>query len=237
MKEKQPYIVEETGDFAVVFKPPQMHCVPLKQKTNESLQEWYTAVFPGIEKYGGAPVHRLDFDTHGLALFAKNKESLAFFQSLQEKGEFVKEYGAICCKTAKKLSGFPPEPVFAERPFVIESFFRPFGPGRKQVRPVTDGKYREIAKDRGSYYRTEVSRAEDNVFVLKIKRGFRHQIRCHLCWAGFPILNDPIYGTAPQEKAFLALRAQALFFADPKSGLKRESRIASIENIPFFVQK
>ena len=239
----QPYILEETGDFSVIFKPPRMHCVSLKQKTGESLEEWYTQSFPEAIEYGGALVHRLDFETHGLVLFAKNKKSLEHFHALQESGDFIKEYGAVCIKrvcskSVNKLPGFPPPPpVFAGSPFVIESFFRPFGPGRKQVRPKIDEKHKEFAKDRGDYYRTEVISAKDNFFTLKIKRGFRHQIRCHLSWIGFPIQNDPLYGTTPEppEKGFLALRAQALFFTDPKSGLKREYRIASLESEPFFV--
>ena len=246
---RQPYILEETGDFAVVFKPPRMHCVTgkqvcHKQKTDESLEEWYMRSFPEILEHGGALVHRLDFETQGLVLFAKNKESFEYFHSLQEGGGFIKEYSAVCLKNVcsksdNKFPGYPSPPVFTGPPFVIESFFRPFGPGRKQVRPAIDEKYKEIAKDRDDYYKTEVISAKENIFTLRIKRGFRHQIRCHLSWIGFPIQNDPLYGTNPAlpETGFLALRAQALFFTDPQSRLKREYRITSLENTPFFVSQ
>jgi 23S rRNA-/tRNA-specific pseudouridylate synthase len=69
---------------------------------------------------------------------------------------------------------------------------------------------------------------KDNSITVRIKRGFRHQIRCHLSWIGYPILNDPLYGSQPfQADDFLALCAQALFFIDPDSGLEREYRITS----------
>jgi 23S rRNA pseudouridine1911/1915/1917 synthase len=202
-----------------------MHSTPLKQKEGGSLQEWYPD--------GSAElIHRLDFETHGLVLFAKNAGSLEFFKDLQDKGGFVKEYSAVCGNGAGSLpAGFPPPPVLSgeepspEKPLVITSYFRPFGPGRKEVRPVfEDGKkQREIAKDNGGFYRTEIISKRENIFIARIKRGFRHQIRCHLCWIGFPIAGDPLYNPKAAEPGqTLALRAHALFFTDPSSGAKRE---------------
>ena len=228
--ETLPYILEETDDFAVVYKPPKMHCVPNKQKKGGSLVELYASL--------GGLMHRLDFETHGLVLFAKNKKSFEFFDFQQTDGAFIKEYSAACVNADNALPGFPPPPFLPdlqpspEKPLSIESFFRPFGPGRKQVRPVIDDskKYWEIAKDQGACYRTEITGISGNVFTVRIRRGFRHQIRCHLCWAGFPILNDPLYSLPVKdeplpEAGILALRAQALFFTDPSSGEKREYRI------------
>ena len=241
MENNAPYILEETGDFAVVFKPPKMHSAPLKQKSGDTLLEWYTAHFPPVVDL----LHRLDFETHGLVLLAKNQKSFEFFKSLQEGGEFVKEYSAVCTSSVPNAAGegFPPSPPFAnsapspEKPLVIESYFRPFGPGRKQVRPVTeDGKkHRELAKDRGGFYRTEIISISGNVFTVRIRRGFRHQIRAHLCWIGRPILNDLLYGeqrTENSSQGILALCAHALFFTDPSNGRRREYRIT-----PMFDSK
>jgi 23S rRNA pseudouridine1911/1915/1917 synthase len=240
METNAPYIIEETNDFAVVFKPSKMHSVPLKQKTGGSLFEWYAAHSPSVYDL----VHRLDFETHGLVLFAKNLESYKFFKSLQDGGEFVKEYSALCASSAPQENpgpGFPPSPILSadgpslEKPLIIMSFFRPFGPGRQQVRPVTDGKRRgELARDNGGFYRTEITGINGNVFNLRIKRGFRHQIRCHLCWIGHPIQNDPLYSQQANERSDasialdtgrLALRAHALFFTDPSNGRRCGYRI------------
>ena len=290
MKETElPYILEETGDFAVVYKPPRMHCAPLVKKTDrplpvnkldrspaerktdrpslteprhneETLLDWYASFFPpvlsiagGREGEGGL-MHRLDYETRGLVLFAKNQEAFGVFQSGQLFGDFVKEYSALCEKSESSLPGFPPlvsagfppltsagfapDELSPDKPFVIESYFRPFGPGRKQVRPViTAGKkIRKPAGDRGNFYRTEIVSVRGDFFTLRIKRGFRHQLRCHLSWIGFPIKNDPLYGTdrsLSPERGFLALCAQALFFHDPRTGQKREFRIAALENFPL----
>jgi 23S rRNA pseudouridine1911/1915/1917 synthase len=236
-----PYILEETDNFAVVYKPPKMHCAPsgVKSRKDGTLFGWYSEQSQCFDI-----MHRLDFETHGLVLFAKNKKSYDTFKVSQDNGEFVKEYSAVCKKAdvASQLTGFPeyvnkiqppPFEIPFETPFVIESYFRPFGPGRKLVRPVIeDGKkHRETAKDRGGFYKTEITAIDGDIFTARIKRGFRHQIRCHLCWIGFPIQNDPLYsspdGEAVLPAAALALRAYALFFSDPVSGKRRECRISA----------
>jgi len=237
-----PYIIEETNDFAVVYKPPKMHSALLKQKNGDTLFEWYSAQSSPVFDL----VHRLDFETHGLVLFAKTEKSFEFFKALQDRGEFIKEYSAVCakggCADSVLAKGFPSSPVLdrffkpsPEKPLIIESYFRPYGPGRRLVRPViNDGKkHKEVAADRSGFYKTEITTIDGNVFTVRIRRGFRHQIRCHLCWIGFPILNDPLYAyaEAPLEpdqnlaQKTLALKAHALFFTDPSSGKQREYRI------------
>jgi 23S rRNA pseudouridine1911/1915/1917 synthase len=240
-----PTILDETDDFAVVFKPPRMHSVPLK-KGGDTLLDWYAGVFPpvmdlsGRKEGDGGLLHRLDFETQGLALFAKNQNALDSFQAQQEQGNFIKEYSAIVQKNISMDSSFPPPPFPAsslQKGSVIESYFRPFGPGRKEVRPLTDAviqgrkaAFKEIAKDQGGYYRTEIVNVIDNehyVLSLRLRRGFRHQIRCHLAWTGCPVQNDPVYGTKPPD-GFLSLRSHALLFTDPHTGKPREYHIEPV---------
>jgi len=235
-----PVICHETEDFAVVFKPPRMHTAPIGQDAplkrdgdeNGSLLDWYAKLFPpvmelsGKKEIEGGLIHRLDFETQGLVLFAKNRHALENILLQQKQGKFIKEYGAVCLKSEPKPDSAQFD-VSAVPPLIIESYFRPYGPGRKQVRPVTKEKLKgkEIAKDGGAYYKTEIIGIEKKEndgqevlyhFTVRLKRGFRHQIRCHLAWAGFPVLNDPLYGSG-DVNGFLALRATALFFDDPKN--------------------
>jgi 23S rRNA pseudouridine1911/1915/1917 synthase len=253
---ESPRLVAETEDFAVVYKPPRIHCVPLRPAEGGTLLEWYARLFPpvlelrGRKALEGGILHRLDYETRGLVLFAKNQSALEILAAQQEEGRFLKEYGALTIQARTRFSprAFPPPPSFSGRtPCSIGSYFRPYGPGRKMVRPRTELKKggKETAGDRGEVYVTEIVamtelREGRRHFTLRIKRGFRHQIRCHLAWLGYPILGDPLYGAGdaaggadpavpgfPPE-GFLALRAQGLFFSDPRDGTPREYRIPSL---------
>jgi 23S rRNA pseudouridine1911/1915/1917 synthase len=268
-----PFILKETEGYAVVYKPPLMHSAPLDSNldsnpgtTSDTLLGWYAGYYPGVlelegkKAIEGGLLHRLDFETEGLVLFAKTGQSLESFNAQQGAGQFVKEYDAIACGVdpdGPALPGFPPPPVkrgsAPEKGSRIESFFRPWGPGRKAVRPITgEKKGKDIARDSGAYYSTEILSAENLSgfkpgvtfgsgdpppffkFRLRIRRGFRHQIRCHLAWIGQPILNDTLYGglnsTLPgspaQEKSPLALRAEAFSFYDPDTGERMYFRIS-----------
>ncbi|HCC38312.1 MAG TPA: RNA pseudouridine synthase [Treponema sp.] len=246
---EKPYIAEETEDFAVVFKPHRMHCAPLAKPDGNTLLEWYGNLSPGVfsisgKKRGeGGLLHRLDFETEGLVLFAKNQSAFDSLRSVQNEGLFIKEYSARCFKSPPPHSGFPPPPELPDdfSQAVIESFFRPFGPGRKEVRPVTEAvrKKKEIAACRGLFYRTgihSVTRSDKRgqndcaqyLFTVKINQGFRHQIRCHLAWIGYPISGDSLYGNGETNGEYLALRSHGISFIDPH-GQRREYRIKPLE--------
>ncbi|MCL2196645.1 MAG: pseudouridine synthase [Treponema sp.] len=251
----KPYVVQETDNYAVVFKPAKMHSESLTKEFSQRRrgakdaegEESAAAISDWYLKYSGFNeniklMHRLDYETNGLVLFAKNEKSFNFFKELQDRGEFIKEYSAICEPTGsnKTDDGFPDNNLafsaplrLCENSFVINSYFRPYGKGRKLVRPVIeDGKkHKEVAKDNGGFYKTDIININNNIFTVQIKRGFRHQIRCHLCWIGYPIINDPLYPQCIdlQPADLLALRSHALFFADPGNGKKLECCITPLQ--------
>ena len=89
--------------------------------------------------------------------------------------------------------------------------------------------------DRGYPYKTNILEASSSgktrCFRIRIVRGFRHQIRCHLSWLGYPILNDGLYGGLPEVDGTdqaLALKAQGLFLRDPFSGEDRQYQLPPI---------
>jgi 23S rRNA pseudouridine1911/1915/1917 synthase len=147
----EPGIIEASSGYLAVYKPPGMHCAPL-QRGAETLIDWCAARFREVLDLGGRRagagglLHRLDYETGGLVLVARDRR---FFEALllqQEEGLFVKEYGALSAGPGAGLPGFPPRPG-GEGGFV-ESGFRPYGPGRKAVRPAFPPA-RELALDRG----------------------------------------------------------------------------------------
>ena len=245
-----PQILAAEKDFLIVYKPPRMHSAPhiaphsapLSDTHGDTLLDWCYGLFPGIAALPGRRpgegglLHRLDYETQGLMLLARTVKGMESLLVRQERGMILKEYSALTAESSGNLPGFPPQKpelphgVFngkdaAGLPFQIKSAFRPYGPGRKEVRPVVDGqkKSKEAAFDSGGPYITEIleARSAGELFVslsLRIFRGFRHQVRNHLAWIGRPVLNDALYGGLSCGKGLLGLRAFSLAFNDPSSG-------------------
>jgi 23S rRNA pseudouridine1911/1915/1917 synthase len=279
---QEPGILAETRSYLVVYKSPLIHSVPLKKKQEgpsglkpgegeRTLLDWCVGLYPELRELRGRGgeeggiLHRLDYETRGLVLFARTPEALEDLSRQQEEGLFIKEYQALSAgkPPGPSLPGFPlPPEGFGEeilrRPFgtfwegggprFVESPFRPYGPGRRAVRPLAQDApagrgRREYTLDRGRPYRTEIWGWEDagicRRFFLGIARGFRHQIRCHLSWIGFPLLNDRLYGgrTGPlpgSGDCFLALRAEGISFRDPLSRERREYRLSPGDDLSDF---
>ena len=242
-----PQILVVERDFLLLYKPPRMHSVSLarpegkqsligdtthkhginERTINESLVDWCIREFPELAQLSGRRVgeggllHRLDYETQGLLLFARTQPVMESFLYQQKEGKMIKDYSALTGKCKTILPGFPEEKPELPPGFFsdvgwkgnvqIKSAFRPYGPGRKAVRPVLGEQYiTEIIERR-------LSVSEFDSFHLRIFRGFRHQIRNHLAWMGHPILNDALYGGPSYGKGFLGLRAYSLTFTDPSS--------------------
>jgi 23S rRNA pseudouridine1911/1915/1917 synthase len=248
---KEPWIAAETEGFLVVYKPPLLHSAPLGAGDGDSLLGWCAERYPevltprGLLPREGGLLHRLDYGTWGLVLLARTQDALEALQRQQKQGTFIKEYGVLTDSAPRALlPGFPlPGPAAgpsATPPFAIESGFRPYGPGRKAVRPVAakagpPKKRRPLALDQGRPYRTEIlerqNAADVFYFRVRIERAFRHQIRCHLSWLGYPVLGDGLYGPpgeTGQPERPLMLKAQGLFFLDPCSGESRQYQLPPI---------
>jgi 23S rRNA pseudouridine1911/1915/1917 synthase len=221
----------------------------LKGSGNSTGDNQQAEIFGRPAREGGL-LHRLDYDTHGLLIICRNLNGMEAMMEQHRQRKITKEYSAITSENAVSLPGFPDENqkipfwVFREKrragdSINIKSAFRPFGPGRKTVRPVlTDAVHHketdaaknqhDIALDGSRPYVTDIlggkiltAEAENNKIAslhVRIFRGFRHQIRCHLAWTCRPILNDSLYGGISYGKGFLGLRAYSIAFTDPGSG-------------------
>jgi 23S rRNA pseudouridine1911/1915/1917 synthase len=253
-----PEIAGETSSFIVVYKPPRMHSAPLRKNEDparcsavdetarngtpcdKTLLDFAAETYPeirsvrGWKAVEGGLVHRLDYETGGLLLIARTQAAMDALRGQQENDHIVKEYTALSAGQGRALPGFPPLPyapsVHGEPglPAVIASAFRPYGVGRKAVRPVLPGSPagETESAQKQKIYRTEIvsvtGDADGNErFRLRLSRGYRHQIRCHLAWMGRPIVNDPLYGGVGDDTVSggcLALCAAAISFTDPVTG-------------------
>ena len=103
-------IIFENDSFVAVNKPSGMLAIPDREQTSKSLKEYL------IEKYGEIfTVHRIDKDTSGIILFAKNENSHKFLSSLFEERKIEKYYLGIIIGAPSNQTGLIDAPI-AEHP-------------------------------------------------------------------------------------------------------------------------
>lgn len=146
----------------------------LHQDNQGSPAQQLEARRPGI-------VHRLDKDTSGTIITAKNRDSEEWLQQEFKSRRLKKEYIAIATGKPAKLSGKIESGIIRD-PKNRKKF--------KAVEDLTQGKYA------CTLYRCIACYGPYSLFRLRLKTGRTHQIRVHLKYIGCPILGDPLYGRA-----------------------------------------
>ena len=191
-------IVYEDADLIVVDKAVHLLSVPtdeVRHENAESLLSAYTRVLH---------VHRLDRDTSGVLVFAKNAHVREQLQALFATHDIERQYVAV---VFGKLS--PPSGTF--RSFLSED-------RDLRVRVVADASQ---GKEATTHYRTVASGKRYSMLELTLETGRRNQIRVQLAAAGHPIVGDTMYGKGRDEELRrLALHAKVLGFVHPRTNAK-----------------
>jgi 23S rRNA pseudouridine1911/1915/1917 synthase len=237
-----PQVVWEDPSLLIVDKPAGVPTVPLKEHNNTTtllslVAKRYPEVIDATNKnpWEGGVIHRLDTPTSGLVLIARTAEAHQRLYAIGQMGLFIKEYLAISsAQNPQAQSGFPPfpyeDPVHCGgREVAIGSLFRRYGDHRREVRPVlADSARHLLEKTSGTWYLTRVvytgeSDDAEHRFVCRLANGFRHQVRAHLAWSGWPLDGDLTYGGVASPS--LGLRAVAVEFPHPITSKLIEVRI------------
>jgi 23S rRNA pseudouridine1911/1915/1917 synthase len=233
MKDGGLSILYEDGHLMAADKPAGIHTAPLAAGGETTLLDMIlkrfpeTAKLPGIRPVEPGLLHRLDKETSGVVVAARTGEAFERLRRDFSGGRAVKEYIAVSSmRTGEK--DVPEGGVLR-----IQSRFEAYGPGRKTVRVVPmsgeGGKVARAASKaahgalkaahgaRGAVYETEavIEKTQGGLALIRvrIRKGFRHQIRAHLAFLGFPIIGDPLYGApvpagAPQRMYLHALSVE-----------------------------
>ena len=183
LDEPDPEYPAQNGDLTVLYedehilavdKPAGMLIHPSRGKNTDTLANFVVGYYQQTgQKSAFHPVTRLDRDTFGIVLLAKN----AHIHTLLQSTPLIKTYHAWVFGGPENDSGIIDAPI-ARRP--LPSLLRFVGPEGKPSR---------------TEYRVLERREHMALLALRPITGRTHQLRLHCAHMGFPILGDPQYGT------------------------------------------
>ena len=231
-------IIYQDNDIVVVNKPAGMAVHKGVAEKGETLADWLIEKFPEIKQVGDEPelrpgiVHRLDKDTSGVLVAARNQKSFEFLKNQFQKREVVKKYLALVegelknnLPTGQAGNGVIDLPIGRSR-----SDFR-----KKLVSDNAKGVSREAITEykvleRFGSVRHSMSNTGRPYTLVEAypKTGRTHQIRVHFKAIGHPVVCDHLYGgkrmTCPFGLARHFLHANFLEFVSPSGArLKLEA--------------
>lgn len=203
-------IVYEDQNLIVINKPSGLIVHPVNsQDKSECVVSWLMGKYPEISSVGEDPsrpgiVHRLDKETSGLMLIAKNNDAFFYLKNLFQEHKIKKHYLAL-------VYGKPKEPKG-----IIDA---PLGKiGAKQTTQIIGTR---TLKERNAIteYKTLQNFKDFTLLEVLPKTGRTHQIRVHLKSIGAPIAGDKLYShkkkILAEEPPRLFLHAYKLQFTTP----------------------
>lgn len=219
-------IVLETNEYFVINKPAGIAVHGDGKSDQYTVADWMLEMYPDsafvgepMELYGKQVlrpgiVHRLDKDTSGCLLIAKNQETYLFFKKQFQEHTIEKIYHAFTYGSIKESKISIDKPIGRSRENVRRWAVGTQARGelRDAYTAVTIIKRIGVENEKGSTEKGTYTFVE-----CRPKTGRTHQIRVHLKSINHPIVCDPLYAEK-REKALgferLALHARSLAFVD-----------------------
>jgi 23S rRNA pseudouridine1911/1915/1917 synthase len=218
-----PSVVYEDHDLLVINKPAGLLTHPINRKDrSESVVGWLIKKYPEISKVRdqeGAHfgqwvdlrpgiVHRLDRDTSGLLIIAKNQKSFDYLKKEFQKRGIKKTYLALVFGQLKNGEGKIESPIAKLKNKQTTQIH-----GKQELKEKSAiTKYKVIGK-------YNLNNSTYNLLQIEPLTGRTHQIRIHLKSIGHPVVCDPLYSpkksVCPAKLGRLFLHAWKLFFTTP----------------------
>lgn len=190
-------IVYEDQCLILINKPPGMVCHPTKGYSQGTLANALSHYWQQRgESHPARLVTRLDKDTSGLVLAAKN----AWSHYRLSAGNFHKQYYGITKGIPNPSAGEIDQPIGR----------LPGTPSKRGVSP----------QGKAAFTHYEMEKVMDNLALVRLTpiTGRTHQLRIHMAWLGYPLVDDYLYGSEEGILGRTALHAYALRFCHPATG-------------------
>ena len=196
-------ILHEDTDVIVVLKGNGLLTVATERDRENTAQAYLNTYLGARREERIHVVHRLDRETSGVLVFAKN-----FHAREQLKEQFAAHtvdrlYIAI-------IEGRIDPPAGTIRSYLIE---------RKDLRMQSVDAHPD-AKLAVTHYRTIATSPQYSMLEVRLETGRKNQIRAHLSEAGHPVVGDQLYGSTANPLGRLGLHAKLLGFMHPTTGKK-----------------
>lgn len=210
-------IIYEDDAYIVINKPSNLPVHPSMLHYENSLSNGLKYYFEQIcLKKKIRPVNRLDKDTSGIVVFAKNEYVQECLVRQMKNKTFQKEYLAIC------------DGVFEEK---IRSGTINFPIARKE-NSIIERCVNKSGDTAITHYNVLKNNFNYSLVYCSLETGRTHQIRVHLSYIGHPIVGDTLYGKVSNKINRQALHAYRISFIHP---IKKE-KVTYISQLPEDMQ-
>lgn len=201
-------ILYEDADLIAVWKPGGLVLHPSHGHYEDTLSNrLYGYMLEKKEKAVIRSIGRLDRDTSGIVVFAKNQIAAARLWQQKEEGRFWKEYLAVC------QGSLVPEQAAADDKkqnrgskdtdwYTIDT---PIGPKEGTLMQMC---VRSDGQSAVTHYQILQRSSGHTVIRVRIETGRTHQIRVHMASIGYPLVGDCLYGNQDAELQLFAWKCQ-----------------------------
>ena len=194
-------IVHLDDDLAVIEKPAGLVVHSAPSHKGETLVDLLQGIAGGGESGRPGIVQRLDKDTSGLMVIARNEDSLRELARMVKAREVVREYTALVEGRLGSRTGTIDAPLGRDR--------------RQRTRRAVKG---AGSREATTHFEVIEALSDDTLVHARLETGRTHQIRVHFAAIGHPVAGDPEYGTRGRhglERQFL--HASRLGFTHPRT--------------------
>ena len=195
-------IIYEDDSYIIINKPSGIPVHPSIKHFSDSLSSGIKYYFDSINLHRKIrPVNRLDKDTSGLVVFAKNAYIQECLVKQMKSKEFKKEYIAICNGILDEKSGIIDAPISRKENSIIERCVNNSGD-----KAITYYEVLQEINDKNNPY---------SIVKCKLETGRTHQIRVHMQYIGHSLLGDTLYGSSSSLIFRQALHSYKIEFIHP----------------------